>query len=149
MLTQLIIDYGGALPFLTDLDDPLRPGRTQPCSSTAGVIEDSSSSSTFHQPASGYISSISPTSMLNPFYGYPAASTRGYPQLHHGRRRKRDLARTLAWLFWLRWRTQIKTGAALAALTLIVNFGLRRGLLRSPRIFLSWRASLSSAFRIP
>ncbi|KAF7783025.1 hypothetical protein Agabi119p4_2401 [Agaricus bisporus var. burnettii] len=129
-------NYGGALPLLTDLDDPLRPARrTQPCSSTKRVIEGGSSSPTSHQPTSGYIQSISPTSALNPFYGYPISPSRGFPQLHYGRRRKRDLVRTLICLFWLRWRTQIKVGAVLAAVALIVNFSLRRGLLRSPRIF--------------
>ncbi len=80
-------------------------------------------------------------SLLNPFYGYPTASVRGYPQLQHGRRRKRDLARTLFQLFWLRWRPHITIGVALAALTLILNFGFRRGFLRAPRSFLGWRAS--------
>ncbi|KAF9452764.1 hypothetical protein P691DRAFT_696412 [Macrolepiota fuliginosa MF-IS2] len=141
-------DYGGILPFLTDLGDPLQSGSIQTFPSIAGVTEDGPSSST-SQPTSGYIPSISPTSMLNPFYGYPAASTRGYPQLHHGRRRKRDLARTLVWLFWLRWRTHIAIGVVLTALTLAVNFGLRRGLPRLPRIFLGGRASLLSALRTP
>jgi retinaldehyde-binding protein 1 len=137
LLTQLIIDYGGTLPFLTDLDDPLRPARrTQQGSSTTSVIEGDPSSPTPHHSTSGYVPSISPTSALNPFYGYPVAANGGSPQLHHGRRRKRDLARTLARLFWLRWQTQIKVGAVLAAIALIVNFSLRRGLLRSPRIFL-------------
>ncbi|KXN90970.1 hypothetical protein AN958_03037 [Leucoagaricus sp. SymC.cos] len=141
-------DYGGALPLLTDLDDPLRPGRIYLRPSTEDVIEDQSSLTTSHQPTSGYIASISPTSMLNPFYGYPAASGRGYLQLHHGRRRKRDLARTLVWLFWLRWRPHITVGAVIAALTIVINFGVRKGLPRAPRIF-GWRASVSSALRSP
>jgi retinaldehyde-binding protein 1 len=86
--------------------------------------------------------------MLNPFYGYPAASTRGYPHLHHGRRRKRDLARTLIWLFWLRWRPHITVGIVLAALALVVNFGARKGLMCTPRIFLTWRASVSPALGV-
>ncbi|KAJ3564427.1 hypothetical protein NP233_g8305 [Leucocoprinus birnbaumii] len=152
MITELIpagytTDYGGGLPSLTDLDDPLRPERTKHYSSDAGVIEGDSASSISPQPASGYISSISPTSMLNPFYGYPAASSRGYTQLHHGRRRKRDLARTLIWLFWQRWRNHLTIGAILTALAVVVHFSARRGLLRIPRIFPGWRASLSSAFR--
>ncbi|KAF5351795.1 hypothetical protein D9756_007633 [Leucocoprinus leucothites] len=140
-------DYGGDLPFLTDLDDPLRPGRTRSNSSSESVVGGYSASSTSsQQPVLGCISSISPTSMLNPFYGYPAASTRGHPQLHHGRRRKRDLARTLIWLFWQRWRPHITIGVVLTAFTLVINLGARRGLLRAPRIF-GWQASLSSALR--
>lgn len=80
-------------------------------------------------------------SLSNPFYGYPSAPVRGYPHLQYGRRRKRDLARTLAHLFWLRWRTHITAGALLAVLIYMLNFGFRRGIIRVPRYLLGWRAS--------
>jgi len=81
---------------------------------------------------------------LNPFYGYPTASVRGYPHLQYGRRRKRDLARTLAQLFWLRWKAHITAGAALAALIYFLSFGFRRGFIRAPRYLLGWRTSRPS-----
>jgi len=99
--SNLPSDYGGSLPDLSSLDDPLQ------------IVE-------FHQreqswrlsaplekaqiPRSPIFTSLSPTSLLNPFFGYPASSSsEGTLTLPHGRRRKRDLARTLALLFWLKW----------------------------------------------
>ncbi|KAL1710472.1 hypothetical protein EV121DRAFT_275673 [Schizophyllum commune] len=49
--------------------------------------------------------SLSPLSILNPFFGYPARHTSH--SLPHGRRRRRDLARTLLLLFWARWGSTI------------------------------------------
>lgn len=131
-VTDYRADYGGNLPFLTDLDNPLRPGRTW--LSDASAVEDETPLAISHQPAS----------MLNPFCGYPATSTRGYPGLHHNHRRKRDLARTLAWLFWLRWRSHI---LVVVVLTLTCNFAIRKGSWRIPETFLGWRTILSSYYR--
>jgi len=124
-VTDRRTDYGGNLSFLKDLDDPLRPRRTS--LPEANAVGGEVPSAISHQPTSGYVSSISPAFLLNPFYGYPATSIRGYPQLHHSRRRKRDLARTLVWLFWLRWRSHISSVVILTTLVLALNFAIRKG----------------------
>ncbi|KIK69267.1 hypothetical protein GYMLUDRAFT_642466 [Collybiopsis luxurians FD-317 M1] len=144
-------DYGGYLPSLNSLPS-VSPGSTTTSRSshTAGVTvtpppeprprtSSNSNASPSLSPKSIY---LSPTSVLNPFFGYPASFTSspspspsasslsphsqpssshgpyGSPShshlhphlhLHHGRRRKRDLLRTLAALFWLRWRRSIIT----------------------------------------
>ncbi|KAL1721984.1 hypothetical protein EV715DRAFT_194116 [Schizophyllum commune] len=113
--------------------------------------------------------SLSPLSILNPFFGYPshahtssdhphqhapaslhprAAHTRHAHHRHtshslpHGRRRRRDLAKTLLLLFWARWGTFLTrvawTAASLWALrkwTRILGVRIRtaegRGILRT------------------
>lgn len=52
---------------------------------------------------------IPSTSTLNPFFGYPTQVSLSGSQhtLHHGRRRKRDLVRTLLVLLWLKWRRRL------------------------------------------
>ncbi|KAJ6498809.1 CRAL-TRIO domain-containing protein [Mycena sanguinolenta] len=94
-------DYGGALASLTELHDPLW---TDPPSPEPGASSETSVSASPIAPAAPSITVIAPTSLLNPFFGYPITSSGGLPALHHGRRRKRDLARTLLILAWRRWR---------------------------------------------
>lgn len=59
---------------------------------------------------------------MNPFFGYPVSSAPGLarhpsvPGLRHGRRRKRDLVRTLLVLWWERWGTSLKKTGVLGAL---------------------------------
>lgn len=117
-------DYGGSLPLLTHLDDPLRAFEsTLPrIDALAGQSKASGIPSTSRVPT---FTSLSPTSLLNPFFGYPATSSDGSLSLHHGRRRKRDLARTLAFLFWVRWRKPILVGLLLAVCTLAFKLGRR------------------------
>ncbi|KAL1945915.1 hypothetical protein VTO73DRAFT_1917 [Trametes versicolor] len=102
-------EYGGSLAPLSQLEDPLEkltapPPVLFPASPTKSVrLELPPSSSIARVP------SISPTSHLNPYFGYPvsgrdAATT---PRLRHGRQRKRDLLRTLAGLWWGRWRGRV------------------------------------------
>ncbi|KAJ7594460.1 CRAL-TRIO domain-containing protein [Mycena floridula] len=91
-------DYGGTLPPLRTLRDPLKPDTK--AVSVDRQVENPGSTT---RP-----SIISSTSILNPFYGYPVhlnADLRLH--LHHGRRRKRDLIKTLLSLFWLRWGDSI------------------------------------------
>ncbi|KAF5380237.1 hypothetical protein D9757_008219 [Collybiopsis confluens] len=101
-------DYGGSLPSLNSLTGTSTvqvappPPDPRPVTPTAG--------------ASTNPIYLAPTSILNPFFGYPVSSSRGYPTLHHGRRRKRDLLRTLAALFWLRWGRRITVCLWLVAL---------------------------------
>lgn len=65
-------------------------------------------------PPTEYISAFSPR---NPFFGYPIVvhhellpdgTYAAIPSLVHGRRRKRDLIKTLAFLFVLKWRKRVE-----------------------------------------
>nr|GAT54992.1 predicted protein [Mycena chlorophos] len=140
---RLPSDYGGTLPCLAELQDPLRePWALRVSASSAASIarlapEPPSPSQqqkeqkaqpapcpppALHRAASSIL--LHPRSLLNPFFGYPVAvplpipssasasaslSSGERPQLRHphGRRRKRDLARTLLALAWERWRGYI------------------------------------------
>ena len=82
-------------------------------------------------------------SSISPFFGYPITvphrhpphsthlshSPSGIPQLRHGRRRKRDLARALLVLFWQKWKARI----GILVLVLCVVSGFMRAS-RSRRI---------------
>lgn len=66
---------------------------------------------------------ISRFSLTNPFFGYPidapraaSPSPNNVPALRHGRRRKRDLVRALAVLFWQRWKSRIGAGVLLLSI---------------------------------
>ena len=128
------VEFGGSLPSLFDLEDPLRPRQLTPSSahdhsSSEHLVELATS------PHGGTISRLSSMSALNPFYGYPVAHTptKGVPALRFGRRRKRDLVRTLAKLFWLRWYRQMNTLLFLVGIIVLVRLVSRKGLLRLPR----------------
>ena len=70
---------------------------------------------------------VSPRSQCNPFYGYPigpspsSLSPASLPYLRYGRRRKRDLIRTLATLWWEKRRSRVSWTASL----LLVFFSVR------------------------
>lgn len=70
------------------------------------------------------ISSLYAGAHHSPYFGYPVLHDTPTPTLRHGRRRKRDLLRTLAWLFWARWREPI--GAAIAAVAVIAILTMSR-----------------------
>lgn len=106
------------MSFLSQLDDPLHvfvrsaSAATQPTSSIQrSPPPDSPATVAVVQPvgAEPHPMNIDPTSSLNPFFGYPVYYTSSslVPTLHHGRRRKRDLVRTLARLLWMRWRKHV------------------------------------------
>ncbi|KAF7376571.1 CRAL/TRIO domain-containing protein [Mycena sanguinolenta] len=97
-------DYGGTLASLTELHDPLWTDSPSP---EVGASGETSSSTPSIVAAAPSITAIAPTSHLNPFFGYPVFSSGGLPALHYGRRRKRDLVRTLLILAWRRWRRHI------------------------------------------
>lgn len=63
----------------------------------------------------------------SPYFGYPVLN--GTPTLRHGRRRKRDLLRTLAGLFWSRWHKPIGVTMAVVAVIAIctMSYQLRLG----------------------
>lgn len=122
----LLSDYGGHLPRLPELPNLL--------DTTAHVIsfspsrpspkDEDNSASLIHLPqesSADYVrrrkitsfAHVSPRSHFNPFYGYPidplphssAPFTLHY--LRYGRRRKRDLIRTLVALWWEKWRLRV------------------------------------------
>lgn len=62
-------------------------------------------------------------SPFNPFFGYPVSPTSLNPR--YGRRRKRDLLKTLAYLWWAKWK-----GTVFWVLTLAAAFWLSRWRLR-------------------
>ncbi|KAG5646253.1 hypothetical protein DXG03_004080 [Asterophora parasitica] len=133
-------DYGGALSARELLDDPLWAQET-PSESMAAVHNRilAADPPTSHLPA---FTSLSPTSLLNPFFGYPATVSYGSLALHHGRRRKRDLAKTLALLFWIRWRKPLVVGILLAICAIVLRLGTRaHG--RSLRSFLGQKSFIS------
>ncbi|KAJ7141272.1 CRAL-TRIO domain-containing protein [Mycena epipterygia] len=104
-------DYGGTLASLSELPDPLwddPPSLPQLGAASGQQLPPSAPSIVPVAPDQApAITAIPATSLLNPFFGYPISSSGGSPSLHHGRRRKRDLARTLLVLAWRRWRRHI------------------------------------------
>ncbi|KAF4597952.1 CRAL-TRIO domain-containing protein [Pleurotus pulmonarius] len=131
-------DYGGSLPCLTRLEDPLQAHQigvsTQLLPSGQPLEPPELPSSPPLAPTTTFISR---TSILNPFFGYPVDTSRGSTQLRHGRRRKRDLIRTLAFLLWVRWRSYLKLTTLLLLLAGAIRLLTRKGLHQSlRRIFL-------------
>ncbi|KAJ3713209.1 CRAL-TRIO domain-containing protein [Lentinula raphanica] len=115
-------DYGGSLPRLYSLSGtPAVMGSASPSSDPKSYTPTASISPIY----------LSPTSLLNPFFGYPALSSHGSPSLHHGRRRKRDLIRTLAALYWPRWRRSLNTCLWLVVLIIAGRMWFRKWLLYS------------------
>ncbi|KAF8902909.1 CRAL-TRIO domain-containing protein [Gymnopilus junonius] len=128
--TALPQDYGGDLSRLSLLEDPMNP-RMHPAKLEVTCLPSTPSSA----PPPRTISWLSPTSILNPFFGYPVStsSTRGPPSFRHGRRRKRDLVRTLLTLFWIRWRKHITFGLCLTIILVIWRLSFARITLRFPK----------------
>lgn len=106
-----IADYGGTLPSLHDLEDHLSSIPPPPPIHSAIPISTMSAPSR-HLSVAPQHTTLSPRSLLNPFFGYPVTASLAYNvlTLHHGRRRKRDLARTLVFLWWERWRDRVTIG---------------------------------------
>ncbi|KAI9067348.1 CRAL/TRIO domain-containing protein [Trametes sanguinea] len=132
-------EYGGALPALSELEDPLEniaappPELPQPSSSEDSAPHQASSSGLQPIPRIG---SIPPTSHLNPYFGYPVSGRNTLtPRLRYGRQRKRDLLRTLASLWWSRWKHRVYVLLCIA-LALVMVTSRRR-----PRIF-GWKQRL-------
>ncbi|KAK0213130.1 CRAL-TRIO domain-containing protein [Desarmillaria ectypa] len=120
-------DYGGVLEPLSTICDRSQGRQISPSSQSASTPKNTDLSP-IHGPLT-----LSPTSMINPFFGYPVSVTGTSASLHHGRRRKRDLAKTLMSLLWLRWRRQIMACFWLGIFALAVRLWSRRWLLRSPK----------------
>ncbi|KAH8107780.1 CRAL-TRIO domain-containing protein [Cristinia sonorae] len=147
-------DYGGDMLPLPELEDPLHSylptAPNRPESSTACPVSPPT------QPSSCPIAiatrtlsakQVSPsrTSYLNPFYGYPVTYTESAsvtPTLRYGRRRKRDLVRTLAQLWWMRWKVHATATLCIVALLLLALTRKRWGSRRW-----RWRLGSSPALR--
>lgn len=106
-------DLGGHLPPLACMNDPLhilmQPGPfPRQCSESTST---SAASASPQSPKAVRLdiprASLSATSLLNPFYGYPVLFVGSDVAPEHGRRRKRDLIYTLARLWWARWKSHI------------------------------------------
>jgi len=101
-------EYGGNLPCLRDLDDPLHLNNRTVANSLGHQPSTNPPVSSSSQPARPP-NRIAPTSIQNPFFGYPtfSHSLQTTPSFQPGRRRLRDLLLTLARLWWARWRTHV------------------------------------------
>ncbi|KAF8837680.1 CRAL/TRIO domain-containing protein [Paxillus ammoniavirescens] len=124
-------EYGGSLPTLDQIEDALRseyqrmhtapypldfsatsPRSTDPKVLQGPSIKRSPSSSVF----------LPPTSPLNPFFGYPVVTSSSSPHtIRHVRRRKRDLMRTLAVLWWQRWGSRRAIGLVGVCILLVLS----------------------------
>ncbi|KAL1680554.1 hypothetical protein EV122DRAFT_288804 [Schizophyllum commune] len=119
-------EYGGKLKWPPPSSAPERAvspagSFTSASSSRISTSSRTSSPSPSLNPPLPHAISLSPLSILNPFFGYPSHAHHHTPahmrsnaihhrhhkhtshSLPHGRRRRRDLARTLLLLFWARW----------------------------------------------
>ncbi|KAJ7267638.1 hypothetical protein B0H12DRAFT_1200783 [Mycena haematopus] len=132
---ESLTDYGGTLASLTELHDPLWTDPPSP--QLGGSRETSSSAPSIVLATAPSITTIPSTSLLNPFFGYPVSSSGGAPALHYGRRRKRDLVRTLLILAWRRWRRHIMACVWILVFILTVR-GRRAWFIRSTRSKSIW-----------
>jgi hypothetical protein len=103
-LYSRIAEYGGNLAGLEELDDPLRHNHALP-NGLGQPPSTNSITSVSSQPVPLPPIRISPTSLQNPFFGYPTLSnsTQTTPFFQPRRRRLRDLLCTLANMWWDRW----------------------------------------------
>jgi retinaldehyde-binding protein 1 len=142
-------DYGGLRPLLSEipnmLDVPQTPTLTPSPSESQSSQEEAggASPSPPHAPAGNTAASsnrrkiaslahVSPRSQCNPFYGYPIGQPpyslmpASLPYLRHGRRRKRDLIRTLVTLWWEKWRSRVSCTAPLLFVFFCVRWWWRQ-----------------------
>ncbi|ESK90852.1 phosphatidylinositol transfer protein csr1 [Moniliophthora roreri MCA 2997] len=122
-------DYGGDLAALSVLNNALESKRVHrarvPEAQSPEAQSQATANSESSDPSSGPTVSIgtrlSPTSANNPFFGYPASFSSGSSTLHHGRKRKRDLVRTLLILLWRRWHRHVSACLWLVVVTVTVR----------------------------
>ena len=131
------LDFGGSLPASGTLQDPFFEQLLSVHRSSHPSSSSEESLPQLQTPESGLpnsrprarlplrLDTSVPTarSPFNPFFGYPVSPTSLNPR--HGRRRKRDLLKTLAYLWWVRWRR-----TATWIVVLVVTFLLSRWRLR-------------------
>ncbi|EKM54729.1 uncharacterized protein PHACADRAFT_124083 [Phanerochaete carnosa HHB-10118-sp] len=151
-------DYGGDLPLIAEMPSPLEQYVASPpaasdspgahCAEyplTGSMVDPEATSPEATAPIRTVLSS---TSLLNPFFGYPAVyDAAATPSLRHGRRRKRDLVHTLVRLWWARWGARAVLMLVLLLLLLVarrwriqlrVIFDRRRPTVLPVRAFLPW-----------
>lgn len=130
-------DYGGNLPTLEALLDPVNSSVEQLGSPTEGNDQSAEDDSSAAIPPKA-------RSHLNPFFGYPVTSD--VRTLRHGRRRKRDLARTLLVLWWERNRVTIQACLVVLTVLLLVRLSKSRVAVkaRSKAANGGWRSQIAS-----
>ncbi|KZV66686.1 CRAL/TRIO domain-containing protein [Peniophora sp. CONT] len=112
-------DYGGELPLLKETPDILDfPG--SPDYTAVDTRPPSPPMMPVRPPPR-----LSPRSSYNPYWGYPVHS--GNFQSTPGRRRKRDLVRTLALLWWERWRVRATAGLVVTFVAAVILVLRSRG----------------------
>lgn len=129
--SQLGIDYGGALLPLANLEDPAYLEQRPLEASALALSEDQNMITSM--PSTVLLSRLSATSVLNPFFGYPVSTSSSNQHslcFPYGRRRKRDLAHTLAILFWMRWKSHIVIGICLTVIGFVARVVFKKGVLR-------------------
>ena len=152
-LADRLLEYGGALPSLPALEDPLAnvaptappapssssPQRLPPSEpEAADAVASGPPPTPTHLPRVG---SIAATSHLNPYFGYPVSGRDAItPRLRHGRQRKRDLLRTLAGLWWARWKHHVYAVLCVALALLVILSPRRRRSI--PMRIVRWRLAL-------
>lgn len=144
LLAHSLSEYGGSLAALSQLENPLDkfavPSHSSnpPASSSTSVRLELRPSEAITR-----VPSISPTSHLNPYFGYPVSGRDAItPRLRYGRQRKRDLLRTLACLWWSRWKHRVYL---LLGVLLAVVMATPR---RRPRV-LRWKQTLRRLLASP
>ena len=123
-----VTEYGGNLPRLQDLDDPLRKDRTLPNGLGPPQFTDSPTSVS-SKPIPVLPTCISPTSPQNPFFGYPTLChhSQTIPSFQPSQRRLRDLFLTLAKMWWKRWRIHVSVLLWLVLAVGSARIWIRRG----------------------
>ncbi|GJE92757.1 CRAL/TRIO domain-containing protein [Phanerochaete sordida] len=118
-------EYGGALPPIAALPNALADASGPAAKAPPGAREGEPDACTTEGSGPARLAGtnlrpvLSSMSLLNPFFGYPAAyDDAAMPSLRHGRRRKRDLLYTLVRLWWARWGTRTVFLAVLFVLLL-------------------------------
>jgi hypothetical protein len=101
LLLKNILEYGGTLLPLAVAEQPISTEKTSQNGPAPSKLSVPSHKRTIMRPY------IPPMSSLNPFFGYPLSPSDSLHAFNPGRRRKRDLLRTLAGLWWVRWKSHI------------------------------------------
>ncbi|KAF9653956.1 CRAL/TRIO domain-containing protein [Thelephora ganbajun] len=130
-------DFGGSLPASSTLQDPFFEQLPSKSLRSRSLSSSERSLPQLQTPEPGP-SNLRPQARLptrldtsvpavyspfNPFFGYPVSPTSLNPR--YGRRRKRDLLRTLAYLWWAKWK-----GTAIWVAMVILVFWFTRWRLR-------------------
>ncbi|KAF9236354.1 CRAL-TRIO domain-containing protein [Melanogaster broomeanus] len=132
-------EYGGSLAPLDQIEDPLHfehqiihapPDLRAP--SPRSTDTHAQQVPSIKRPPSSVL--LPPTSALNPFFGYPVVTSSSTPHIvRQVRRRKRDLLRTLAVLWWQRWGSRAISFVCVCAMVALIATRARL-----KRLAISW-----------